>query len=98
MPSAPAVNLPTSPRKSKVFADDIARKGDMSIPEYSLFENDSKAIVWGQQIKAVQVAAVFNMFLFSRIFATSNTKHIKIAFISEKRNLCKLSFPDRSVF
>lgn len=60
MPSEPLSNVTTSPpRKSKR----LSRDGDESMEtnDYGnglkgiLFENDTKAIVWGQQIKAVQV-------------------------------------------
>lgn len=57
VPSAPVSNVPTSPRRSVTVQakgqGDVA-KGSVNGLCGSLFECDTKAIVWGQQVKAVQ--------------------------------------------
>lgn len=54
VPSAPVSNLPTSPRHAEIQKSGDTAKEFFSKTPYSLFESDSKAIVWGQQIKAIQ--------------------------------------------
>ncbi|VDK47817.1 unnamed protein product [Anisakis simplex] len=62
VPSAPVSNVPTSPRRKQPR---VASAGDSQVEGAngvmnamdlygSLFESDTKAIIWGQQIKAVQ--------------------------------------------
>lgn len=57
VPSAPASNVATSPRRSLKSAENgklLNTNGPFSELYESLFESDTKAVVWGQQIKAVQ--------------------------------------------